>query len=90
MKVSKNKNKIRINKKMKVSGVREQCNWAVDIKEDTRCNEHWELCKTNESLASTSETNHCKKMPEKEKKKKNVGAKSNQESRKTPSPGNVY
>lgn len=30
----------------------------MDIKEGTRCNEHWALCKTDESLTFTSETNN--------------------------------
>jgi len=32
-------------------------NWVMDIKEGMCCNEHWVLCKTDESLTSTSETN---------------------------------
>lgn len=33
-------------------------NWVMHIKESMCCNEHWVLCKTDESLTSTSETNN--------------------------------
>ena len=33
-------------------------NWVMGMKEDTGCNEHWVLYETDESLASTSETNN--------------------------------
>ena len=43
---------------LKGRGVEGWGNWVMGVKEGTRCNEHWVLYKTDESLTSTSETNY--------------------------------